>query len=850
MNFIFIFVIKPKLNLNLKITFGNNFIPYNKHLLLRLILFIFLVFESNLSLSQNENTDDEPGSGFVTNAYTDSVRIYIFKELNNQRISTKQDTLSFSSFLNELAADQAEYMAISGENKSTRKTGRYKTIEERSKHNFGSALLDEATFKLPVKKGKIDFSEDFIAAEVLKLILKSKEYPLYLSNSSYTQVGISARLNEKKNNIFISVVFGSYKSLNEGINYRKVLKIPFTKKSKELALPENKSCLNSEKFKDYAALYNGIKIIKGEVFLFYNDSKQLKKLLKKPTDGLAIDIVQKTQYTYPDEVITNYNLPSRGILLKTVRPEQIFLINIPAQKTKTKGAKNPSVYVSLGKIPKKLKGDYELNLLVVQNNKVCKSLKRSYIENKIEKTSSSNSFAFCNQNYLEGAVDYNPKSESSIINFIVPFQKNKFSYEEKDIEPIITALNEPEFNIDGVYIYSYSSIEGDSISNSLLQKKRAESLKDAISKIHNKEIPTYIKTQDSWDLFRLVVEDTKYEYLGLMKKKEAIAVINGKQISEDLESILAKGRFARIVMDISYNLNKEKLEIFCSKKIISNLKKGKLNEATEIAEFANSKIKDGTLSKDFFEKLNLSETKENMALLNNSLVYKMSEANTEITEDNLETFEKYWNLDSNNCVVSYNYLNLLLKFNYLQSEQKKIQKLNKLVADCYDLSDDQKNLMNLTYQFAQLKYIDTLPENEIQKKECIYQIKNLISKNTDNSIKTNTTSAKIFNKNGEYELAAGLLEPYLNKKELTENAVFTYITSSAQIERKLYSRNFELAMHKASELNSRRFCELFGTPYLSFQLLENPFIKKLYLTKNCDQNITLQKNEISENNKE
>ena len=67
----------------MKITFGNSFIPYNKHLLLKLILFIFLVFESDLSLSQNENTDDEPGSGFVTNAYTDSVRIYIFKELTS-----------------------------------------------------------------------------------------------------------------------------------------------------------------------------------------------------------------------------------------------------------------------------------------------------------------------------------------------------------------------------------------------------------------------------------------------------------------------------------------------------------------------------------------------------------------------------------------------------------------------------------------------------------------------------------------------------------------------------------------------------------------------------------------------
>ena len=126
----------------MKITFGNNFIPYNKHLLLKLILFIFLVFESNLSQSQNQNDDSEPGLGFISNAYTDSVRIYIFKELNNQRITTKLDTLSFNTFLNELAADQAEYMAISGENKSTRKTGRYKTIEERSKHNFELLGLD------------------------------------------------------------------------------------------------------------------------------------------------------------------------------------------------------------------------------------------------------------------------------------------------------------------------------------------------------------------------------------------------------------------------------------------------------------------------------------------------------------------------------------------------------------------------------------------------------------------------------------------------------------------------------------------------------------------------------------
>jgi len=150
-------------------------------------LFI-ICFSPHFSFSQNNDEADEGGTGFVTNSFTDSTRVFVFQELNVQRVKSKLDTLSFSTFLNELAADQAEYMAINGENKSIRKKGKYKTIEERSKHYLGSALLDEATFKLPVKKGKIDFSEDFIAGEVMKLILKSKEYPLYLTNSSYSQV--------------------------------------------------------------------------------------------------------------------------------------------------------------------------------------------------------------------------------------------------------------------------------------------------------------------------------------------------------------------------------------------------------------------------------------------------------------------------------------------------------------------------------------------------------------------------------------------------------------------------------------------------------------------------------------
>ncbi|MBK6522990.1 MAG: hypothetical protein IPG08_12030 [Sphingobacteriaceae bacterium] len=77
---------------------------------------------------------------------------------------------------------------------------------------------------------------------------------------------------------------------------------------------------------------------------------------------------------------------------------------------------------------------------------------------------------------MELKPPFEPKSESSILTFNIPFAKNKFEFKNEDIQPFINAMNEPDFIIDGLYIYAYSSIEGDSAANAKLQRKRAESV--------------------------------------------------------------------------------------------------------------------------------------------------------------------------------------------------------------------------------------------------------------------------------------------------------------------------------------------------------------------------------------
>jgi hypothetical protein len=55
-----------------------------------------------------------------------------------------------------------------------------------------------------------------------------------------------------------------------------------------------------------------------------------------------------------------------------------------------------------------------------------------------------------------------------------------------------------------------------------------------------------------------------------------------------------------------------------------------------------------------------------------------------------------------------------------------------------------------------------------------------------------------------------------------------YIASASRLQEKYYSRTFARALEIAKNKNQDRYCKLFGDPFMTFQVLENPEVKKVY----------------------
>ena len=76
--------------------------------------------------------------------------------------------------------------------------------------------------------------------------------------------------------------------------------------------------------------------------------------------------------------------------------------------------------------------------------------------------------------------------------------------------------------------------------------------------------------------------------------------------------------------------------------------------------------------------------------------------------------------------------------------------------------------------------------------------------------------------------AIDIMKPFAVKKNIDEEFLFTFLTVAIYNKEKVPQNEFEKFMNRAKELNKERFCKLFGFPNMSFQLLKDISVKKLY----------------------
>lgn len=221
----------------------------------------------------------------------------------------------------------------------------------------------------------------------------------------------------------------------------------------------------------------------GVVYLRLNDRKWLDLLIKGRSDGVAIDLVQQSQFGCTTEEKKSPWFSHDGFLMKPLYRTEI--------RRNTFELEGGGIAVYVGTVPDELANiPVEANYIILQKKYLCYSNRMINID-------------FHGWQLLENGLYYDTLSHDALkeryqdvtktLHFVVPFQKNKSEYNQQDIRPLTDSLEMTDYAIREISIKSYTSIEGDPVRNMNLQNERAESIVSALQSYQSEKIQSTIQ---------------------------------------------------------------------------------------------------------------------------------------------------------------------------------------------------------------------------------------------------------------------------------------------------------------------------------------------------------------------
>ena len=792
--------------------------------LLLILFFIFIspsLFAQQDSINSNTLIDN-------TKFNSDFFQETFFQKLNERRAQKHLDILIIDPILQRAAKEQADYMSVLGDDQLLQ-SGKTKTTESRIVQAGGSAFGKELVIEYKLKKGKDQQSYKKAIDEIIFKLLNRKKDADLIENSLFIFAGLSSKIGkEKKQSIFISLVLGNYKSLLSGKDRIDELIVPYSEKNYGLKAYDSKICRKVDAYKRLSDLQNALFIEDGIVYFETNDYKRFKSLMRKEKAGVTVDIVQKEQYKCGGLNIIDNNTAWKGIMTKPFWGDKLINSNMIEGKL----SKN-KVKVSIAKLPKGLDENIELNLIIIQEKHICADIIPNYVEAaSIENTNKLDYLA--DTISTDSNFDYIPKPENTTLVFRIPFNRNKANIEKSDINPIIKSLEEPEFIINSIKIEAFSSIEGGVTKNNKVQEKRGraieKALKSVISTNDNIDKAELI-TGPNWADFKKDIVNTEYNKLAQMSLIEAQAYIENNQLEQILEPILEQHRYANVSLEITYDIDGEKEQLYVVSRFNKALEQGDRIKALSIQKYIFKKVISGVYDKSAVIKQEIIQNSENAGLLMNK--YWLLKYVNELYdgEDYCSIVNTLYNLDQSNSYLQFNDVYCQVKnANFINETE--IDELKNRIAHLYEtnISESTIDALNLEYLFNIIEAIDTVPDTPQLALESLTKIKELVDIE-DMSWQNALKLSYLFIDHKDYEYSATLLESFLTEEIVFEEILFTYISLASHSEKRIISSYFYLAIEKALNANPDRLKKLFTSGRISIQVFDNIKVKNLLCNK-------------------
>lgn len=612
---------------------------------------------------------------------------------------------------------------------------------------------------------------------------------------------------------------------------------------------------------------------RGNVYLkMYLDAHLFLSFLEGRKDGLALEVVAYNNYDCGNpeyylnpsrrnglsEITDTVLIPIyRKDLMKGFKPNRKSTLK--RIKKQIKKNKKTSLYrnirngvsipyspdrfkVKLGKIPKRLEGYHEMNLVYIKKGSIVRVKHFTGI---------------CGEYYTEvnplslkldsAIAKYEPVAKEKDYSFDFFFQKGKSEYNYKDLKPALDSLTDDEFIVTGIEINAYSSVEGKQEINDEIQKKRAESIVKAFASKSKLKVEPKIALHSSWKIFEAQIDSNpELDTLNTYSDQQLKDSLQSKTFTNDLEPFLQQQRFANVKIQTLFVLNERTLGRFVVKEY--NRFQKQLKQFTEPFPQEYHTIIDSQLAIQYFVRRKIDER-----ILTPAIFYEFDSPNLDHQHglyNNLYVFQKEYDIDFGikksdiGVFADINNFYPTLAFNYLKEEVKNWDPTglpNGFTLKDWDLyyttmkyelpaNTEEVEQLNINFLFKAAQYFfkkdDWNKKNEAASLIFDYYTQKGITE--EHALRL----AKGFIHFQAYPLATALLAPYYeistNEELLAVYSKLTYFNSIEFGDTKYVDQLLKLRPRMSKE----SWCKMFVGPCnISFQVMDSEKMRDFYCSE-------------------
>ena len=738
--------------------------------------------------------------------------------------------------LDSVAQFQADFQASKDE-KTLENNAPYKTTYFRLRKYGLAGNGEELVAKAKAYVGESEYSYYDLCLALIQSILKNVKTADVMLNEQYTYMGFGFNTDMAMKSMYTSLVLGNDRTFN---NYKAAYNdkdVPYTKGQAGLKGYDEKICKKCATEPGLEMLSEWVSVNKNdEIYINCDNYKELKRLIGKEGDAIAIDIIQEGQYEC-DNLQVDYDLYHRGTVTKPITFEKLLAANENAN------LKSGKLTAKIGTLPDNVDASKNLELAVLvlkEGNRVCRSVISKHIESKGADYTEKINFVK-DMDGIKSTGEWAISPEDGTVSLSFPYDAKKVDYTAAGFGLDKKDPNLPPYKVNSVELISHISPDYyQDASYKAIQEKRAAAVK--------KDLQRYFPGMD----IKLVYDYCWDEFKEKVTQHEEYYDLSFKTLEEAAKELRLYNRYAAKVLDTNYLAPLRTMELRQSVTYYADSPSGeeafalwKFNEAVKdpkklgfamsVENYILKQVENGKFSSSSLEKMEIPFKKEYQTLLNNKL-YAQYYKSSKLTPAMAEQMTKIYNLNTNNQLLMYNTTVaevLAATINSTADIAKTQASIDRLYS-IPSIPKDRVNSLNLEYQFKVINYLDTMPastETTALITSTYAKIKEIRNEKLD-SWKNAFKLASYFNKRHDYMYSLSLMNPFLDDPTISEDFIFSYVSLAAHREETYLSGLFTKALGLAAERNSARLCGLIDK--LPSCILENEEAKKI-ICKACNR---------------